>query len=201
MITSTSAEAYLTHVAKMLGVEKEEDALADLVNGLRTIKPSPASVLVLDEFNTCGPDNCNIRLVDILMRYIYQQQTGIVLYVVTQNKDVAHQLCALNEWQKIGPLRGLTNPSRELVLDGLEPAPSKDDEVQWIHGPSKWTLELLTTLVESRYKEANFDKTDDGVITWLRLGTTPKAALEKAAQMLVGPTEALQSDDEGAILS
>ena len=201
MITATSTEVNLTHLTKALGVCREEDTLADLVNGLRTIKPSPASVLVLDEFNACGPDNCNIRLADILMRYIYQQQTGIILYVVTQNKDVAHQLCALNEWQKIGPLQGLTKPSREAVLEGLEPVPSYYDQIQWINGQTEWTLELLTTLVESRHKATNFDKTDNGVITWLRRGMTPKAALGEATQLLVGPTESLQMDDVGVILS
>jgi hypothetical protein len=94
-----------------------------LVNALRVRTnqqgqpiPSPASVLILDEFNFCCPDHCNIRLVDILMRFIiHQQQTGIVLHVVTQNNDVARELCALNAWQKIGPLQGLTEPSRNAV--------------------------------------------------------------------------------------
>lgn len=71
---------------------------------------------------------------------------------------------------------------------------------RWIHDHSQWTLELLTTLVESRHKDTTFDKTDTGVIQWLRLGMTPKAALEKARQV-AGPTEALQIDVEGAILS
>jgi hypothetical protein len=62
MITCAVTEVYLTHMANVLGIDKEEDTLAVLVNGLRTIQPSPASVLILDELNVCGPDNCNIRL-------------------------------------------------------------------------------------------------------------------------------------------
>lgn len=198
MITSTSSEIYLTHLATVLGANKEEDVLADLVNGICTIKPSPAAVLILDEFNTCGPDNCNINLINILMRYIYQQQTGIVLYVVTQNKDVANKLCSLNEWQKIGPLQGLTNPSRRDVLLAVERLPISNGEIEWIkNDPSEWTLELLTKLVESRYENVNFDKTDDGVITWLRRGMTPLAALTIANEVLDKSSE---QDYEGVLL-
>jgi hypothetical protein len=134
------------------------------------------------------------------MRYIYQQDTGIILYVVTQNKDVAQKLCAFNEWQKIGPLTGLTIPSRTDVLMNQAPIPPNFDEIQWTVVQSEWTLKRLTTLVESRHKDVNFDTTDDGVITWLRLGMTPTAALEMATKKLLGPNDAVQSDELYAIV-
>jgi hypothetical protein len=120
----------------VLGVDKEENILSDLVRGLCTVKTMPASVLIMDEFNHCGPDNCNIGLVDILMCYIYQQRAGIILYVVSQNKNVAHELCALNGWHNIGPLEGLPNPSRHAVVKGLAQLPPTDDDVPWINNQS-----------------------------------------------------------------
>jgi len=96
-------------------VEKEDDVLVDLVDGMRTLPPKPASILILDEINEAGVDTCNITLVDALMRFIYDQKQGIHLIAVTQNQDVADELCRLNNWQKIAPLDGLTNPTREQV--------------------------------------------------------------------------------------
>jgi hypothetical protein len=199
MITSTSSDNFLTHLATVLGVDKEENVLSDLVRGLCTVKPSPASVLILDEFNHCGPDNCNIGLVDILMRYIYQQRAGIILYVVSQNKKVAHELCALYGWQKIGPLEGLTNPSRHAVVKGLAQIPPTDDDVPWIN-QSEWTLQRLTILVESRHKIGDFEKTEDGVIVWLNEGMTPKAALDHADELQRSTASVLIDDEEGILV-
>jgi hypothetical protein len=71
MITGANKNVpYITHMAKLLNVENEEDVLVDLVAGMRTVNPTPASVLILDEMNARGVDNCNISLVDNLMRYI-----------------------------------------------------------------------------------------------------------------------------------
>ena len=182
MITSTFSEFYLTHLAKVLGIEKEETVLSDLVRGLSTVKPSPSSVLILDEFNHSGPANCNIRLVDILMRYIYQQRAGIILYVVSQNKKVADELCALNAWQKIGPLKGLTDPSRDQVVSGQAALPP-ENLVPWQQCLSQWTLKGLTLVVESRHEGVKYEKTKEGVLTWLRSGMAPKAALDYADEL------------------
>jgi hypothetical protein len=103
---------------------------------------------------------------------------------VFQNKKVAHELCDLNEWQKIGPLEGLTNPSRDAVVNGLVQLPPTDDDVQWIN-QSEWTLQHLTILAESHHKIGDCDlkKTEDGVIVWLNEGMTPTAALDYADRL------------------
>jgi hypothetical protein len=142
MITGANKNVpYITHMAKVLNAENEEDVLVDLVAGMRTVNPAPASVLILDEMNALGVDNCNISLVDALMRYIYQNHHGIHLIVVTQNAEVADVLCKLNAWQKIAPMNGLTNPTSNDVCDQKERTPSMEDPVPWVPEVLEWTLD------------------------------------------------------------
>jgi hypothetical protein len=47
---------YISHLAKQLNVENEEDVLVDLVDGMRTIPPTQSSILILDEMNDAGVD-------------------------------------------------------------------------------------------------------------------------------------------------
>ena len=128
---------YIAHLAKVLKVEKEVDVLADLINGMRTVAPKAASILILDEMNDAGVENCNILLVDALMRFIYDQRQGIHLIVVTQNQDVADELCRLNEWQKIAPLDGLTIQTRRQVQRKEAESPGKDEEIHLLGSQSR----------------------------------------------------------------
>lgn len=156
--------------------------LVDLVDGMRTVPPTQASILILDEINDAGVDNCNITLVDALMRFIYEQRQGIHLIVVlTQNQGVADELCRLNEWQKIAPLDGLTNPTRQQVRGMEATMPSDDEAIPWNPKALEWSLENLTKFIDTRFKGHDFKKAgeDDekkGIITWLELGMTPTAA-------------------------
>ena len=130
------------------------------------------------------------------MRYICQQNTGIVLYVVTQSEEVASALCGLNAWQKIGPLEGMTNPTREDVMNGVAPLPRN---ILWLPEISAWTLERLTILIESRYKGVHFEKTEEGVISWLSTGMTPRAALVQANRVEGGSSMSVIDEDEGLL--
>ena len=172
---------YITHLAKVLKVDKEEDVLVDLINGMRTVPPKPASILILDEMNDVGVENCNILLVDALMRFIYEERLGIHLFVVTQNQDVADQLCQLNEWQKIAPLDGLTNPTRRQIQTTEAEIPH---EISWDPKAVEWSLENLTKFIDARLKGHGFAKENDDIITWLQPGMTPTAA-EQVAELLL----------------
>lgn len=190
MITGAQKNVpYITHLAKQLKVEKEEDVLIDLVDGMRTVPPKPASILILDEMNDVGVENCNITLVDALMRFIYEQRQGIHLIVVTQNPGVADELCRLNKWQKIAPLDGLTNPTRQQVRDMEATMPTDDEAIPWNPKALEWSLENLTKFIDSRFKGHGFksggeDDEKKGIITWLELGMTPTAAEQKAEDLL-----------------
>lgn len=146
MITGAPGVPYIWHLAKQLNMDvgNEEDVLVDLVDGMRTtntVPSTPASILILDEMNAAGVDNCNILLVDVLMRFIYERRQGIHLIVVTQNQGVADELCQLNPWQKIAPLDGLTNPTRWQVRNQEAPMPA---EFPWNPQAVEWSLENLT---------------------------------------------------------
>lgn len=202
MITGAQKDVpYITHLAEQLKVEKEEDVLIDLVDGMRTVPPKPASILILDEVNDAGVGNCNITLVDALMRFIYEQKQGIHLIVVTQNQDVADELCRLNKWQKIAPLDGLTNPTTQQVRTKEATMPTDDEAIPWNHKALEWSLENLTKFVDTRFKDHGFEKggEDDekkNIITWLELGMTPTDA-EKVAEILLEKEEKKKTSEAG----
>lgn len=177
---------YLSWMADKLEAS-EENVLADLIAGMKTVAPKHASILILDELNEVGVGSCNIRMVDALMRFIYTSEQRINLYVVTQNQEVADELCRLNEWQKIGPMKGLTSPSRTEVLSGKETLPFNDDEIPWDATALEWTTEMLTKLIRSRFKPEDyiFETTDDEkTIKWVHQGMTPLAALKLASEIM-----------------
>jgi hypothetical protein len=202
MITGAQKDVpYITHLAEQLKVEKEEDVLIDLVDGMRTVPPKPASILILDEVNDAGVGNCNITLVDALMRFIYEQKQGIHLIVVTQNQGVADELCRLNKWQKIAPLDGLTNPTRRQVRKKEATMLTDDEAIPWNHKALEWSLENLTKFVDTRFKDHGFKKggEDDekkNIITWLELGMTPTDA-EKEAENLLEEEEKKKTSEAG----
>ena len=139
--------------------------------------------------NDAGVDNCNILLVDTLMRFIYEKSQGIQLYVVTQNQFVADELCRLNKWQKIAPLTGLTNPTTQQVRDSEATMPADDEAIPWNPKALEWSLKNLTKFVDTRFKDHGFEKgggddEKEGIITWLKLGMTPTAAEQRAYQLL-----------------
>eukprot|EP00978_Attheya_sp_CCMP212_P036726 scaffold168722_cov48-Attheya_sp.AAC.1 len=180
---------YISHLAKNLNVENEEDVLVDLVDGMRTVPPTKASLLILDEMNDAGVGGCNITLVDAMMRYIYEQRQGIHLMVVTQNQDVADELCRLNQWQKIAPMDGLTNPTTSQVYKNEAKAPASNQEIPWNPKAVEWSLENLTKFIDSRFKDHGFEKGGEGdekkdIITWLELGMTPSEAKRLAENLL-----------------
>jgi hypothetical protein len=89
---------YFNHMASMLGVKDAFESLwinsrIAALEGPGETEPSP--FLLLDEFNSC--DNANISFLDAFMRR--RQEEKLYLIIMTQNKEMAKQLCNLNgEW-------------------------------------------------------------------------------------------------------
>jgi len=94
------------------------------------------------------------------MRYICSEEAGICVYLVTQNEIVADRLCKLNAWQKIGPLNGLTTPSRQDVLQETEPIPHEDVATPWNLTALEQNRRRLTIILTIRYPETIFEKDD-----------------------------------------
>jgi len=161
---------YLDYLASVLDVEDPNDVVAYIVKALeKEQEDSPTSVLVLDEMNTRGFRDCNIFFVANLMRYIYNRW-GIIVYVVTRNKEVADALCALNDYQKIGPLEGLTQPPRS-VARCMGSANYGSAPIQWID--MNWKREEIRELLEKTFPD--FDDSSEG---WFVEGMTPIHALQ-----------------------
>lgn len=181
MITGApKGTSYLSWMAQKLNAS-EENVLADLIAGMKTVEPTPASILILDELNEVGVECCNIQMVDALMRFIYTSKQRINLYVVTQNEEVAERLCRLNEWQKIGPMDGLTSPSRTDVISNIEALPSMEQKIPWDEKALEWTAEQLTKLIKSRDKLKDYEfEMENDTIKFVKDGMTPLAALKRA---------------------
>eukprot|EP00854_Cymbomonas_tetramitiformis_P014722 gene14722-17397_t len=167
---------YLTHIAKTLGIKQEKDVIACLLAAMKTDAPALPSILVLDELNDPGKDDLNILLVSVLMRAIAVDQLGISLYVVTQKKEVAEKLLALNCWSKIGPLEGLTTPKRSEI----KKAADIPEGASWIS--PVWTAEELSRVVSNNFPTAT--TSEDGSFPWIEVGMVPRKVLELAENNL-----------------
>jgi hypothetical protein len=179
---------YLDYMASVLRIREgrqgwsEAQWIASMVAGL---SPQPnmqalrhAPVLVLDEFNLPGEKNQNINFADSFARFMYERSFTVIF--VTQDLAIARDLCKLNQWQKIGPLPGLTQPERWSLKRGELPP------TDFIWKDMQWTTELLTTMILKRKRfKSNFDKqVKDGVLEWLEQVSTPTAAIAAASEQL-----------------
>ena len=137
-----------------------------------------APVLILDEFNSPGPDRENIMFAESFARYVYGKR--ITLIFVTQNETLARDICLCNAWQKIGPFPGMTVPDR--ISDPLPPR-----EYEW--KDLKWSQLNLKQMIQSRpnYK-GKFDGKDEldeeGNFVWLKGITNTTTALLAADNRL-----------------
>jgi len=162
---------YLTCMATALEIPLKGEAsygiswIKSLVVGLlprqgETLEHAP--VLILDEFNSPGPNRENILFAESFARYVYGKK--ITLIFVTQNEEVARDICSCNAWQKIGPFPGMTMPDRL-----SKPLPPKT--YSW--KDMKWSPRNLTQMILSRPKyKGKFDDKEEldehGNIVWLR---------------------------------
>ena len=168
---------YFDHVAALLDSRKPGyDWVASLIAALR---PRPCStrahaVLILDEFNHVGPDRINMKVAEALFRQIYNNSFGFTLIFVTQNRQVADELCSMNQWQKIGPLPGLTEPDRWDIDETVGP-PAK---VPWTR--IEWPLERLTAMILHRFPGKFDTDVENNKLPWLAGVQRPTKAIEKA---------------------
>ena len=175
---------YLDYMAVVLRIRQDRSEaqwIASMVAGLSR-QPGPtlkhAPVLVLDEFNSPGENNQNINFADSFARFIYERSLSVIF--VTQNPDVAMELCKLNQWKRIGPLPGATIPDRWSLKKGeLPPA-----EYNW--KSMQWTMKGLTAMIlrRKRYKNKFDDQVKDHLLEWLEAVPDPTSAIVKADEQL-----------------
>jgi hypothetical protein len=160
---------YFAHMASKLGATGTARWFSALVQALQPDARNDGlpSILILDEFNSAGKDEINIALA----RMIYKSAVDKRFYVVfiTQNKDVANELCNLNNRQKIGPL--------PLACTNFDASP--DESVAW--ADMSWGRNLLTKFLREKYG-TKFPQLFDGVapedpLPWITDDMTPHSAL------------------------
>lgn len=160
---------YLIGMAIALGIPKKGDVsynfhwIKSLLAGLLPREKEilqHAPVLILDEFNSPGPNRTNILFAEVIARYFHGK--GVTLIFVTQNEEVARDICQCNAWQKVGPLPGLTIPDR--ISDPLPPPSYEWKDMKWSQRSLK---QMISKLPKYRDK---FDATDvdvEGNFTFL----------------------------------
>jgi hypothetical protein len=137
-----------------------------------------APVLILDEFNSPGPNRENILFAESFARYVYGNRITVIF--VTQNEDVARAVCLCNAWQKVGPFPGITIPDR--ISDPLPPK-----SYEWKN--MKWSQFNLTQMIQKRPKyNGRFDDEgeldEQGNFVWLKDITNTTTAFLAADERL-----------------
>ena len=85
--------SYRSWMANMLGCS-EECVVKDLLAGMKPLKSSLASILILDEMNEAGVEDCNIGLVCDLGCALsnFAVMPRISIFVITRSLEVAEKL-------------------------------------------------------------------------------------------------------------
>lgn len=193
---------YMETIARALQVRNGRESaswLASLVSALMQ-RPGEqlmhAPVLIFDEFNMRGESDENIFFADSFARFVYEKEINVLF--VSQNLQVALELCKLNGWQKIGPLPLLTNPLRWSPFSDYEPP----DAYEWNKSRWTWSQEQMTLLVLKRKRfKGKFDTfVVDNKLQWLSDVRTPTAAIAIAYQKLSEIEESVPYDVRDDIL-
>lgn len=88
------------------------------------------SWLNLDAFNSAGEAGVNMAFADALFRQVAEKKLNFTVLFITQRKEIASDLLAMNCWQKIAPLPQFTVPDATSVTQPEE-AP-EEDKYNWV---------------------------------------------------------------------
>lgn len=138
--------------------------------------------LILDEFNLPGPDNVNMLFAETLFRQVAERKLKFNILFIAQNEQMVTDLLALNSWQNIAPLPGLTSPDSVTVLSAEDVPP----KFHWVKMP--WTRRQLSLVVYLNFPKIKEDKEnieqEDGVDVFKPLtgSESPTGACKLAAE-------------------
>lgn len=160
---------YVSYMASLLGATNSKGWAQALIQAL---VPDPKdsqrrkSILVLDEFNSPGPDDINLSFARTLYKAF--ADSDIYLVFLSQNKDFADRLSNLNNRSKITALpTAVINPDAEI--------PTK---FQWKR--MEWSRDLLTNYLEhldgGKNPELFENKDEHGAVGWIDAPMTPHQA-------------------------
>jgi hypothetical protein len=111
-------------------------------------------VLILDDFDKCGHDNVNITNMKSFCHDLYRLQDeasgtfDIFVVILTQSRDVANELCRINNWKKITPM-----PGSYVEIPPEERDAATLPDPNWTLMP--WSEQELLYLVAKRFTTAD----------------------------------------------
>lgn len=141
-------------------------------------------ILVLDDFDTATPEEQKF------VKHIGQvtQRSRVLVFILTDKKEVAQTLCGVNGLQRVQPLYNSYHPppGRKLI---------QGDAISW--KTFSWTKKQLTELVVLKQildGVPNLPYNDQSCLEFLEEGMTPLEALRAAGQFLASHVPANTSD-------
>jgi hypothetical protein len=170
MLTGSDLDGdYMDSLAEELGATNVSGWVHALLLALDEPTGSPASILILDGFNSIGKDGTNLKFIKRLYGMMDDRkkigtQNTLVL-VVTHDETVANELCQLNGGQRVAPLRKCYTGEAALPI--------------W--NKMNWTRDQLIEAIRYKYpgkfaKDETFDR--------VQVGMTPLQAVKIADQMV-----------------
>lgn len=172
-------KAYFNHMTAALGADPGTAWFWSLCAALKADPSKPArlkSLLILDDFDTMGADNCNIEFMKAFGKTLYDKQDQDNSYeffvvVMTQKEEVANELCRINNWKKIVPMPGAYEPPQA----GLNLVPLPDPA--WTGMP--WTKAQLVDLLKGRFANPVFSQFSEERINEISDGDNPTLVIRK----------------------
>jgi hypothetical protein len=160
---------YVSYMASLLGATDSKGWAQALIQAL---VPDPKdsqrrkSILILDEFNSPGPDDINLSFARTLYKAF--ADSNVYLVFLSQSEQFADRLSDLNNRSKITALpTAVMNPDAEI--------PTK---FQWKR--MEWSRDLLTKYLEHLDDGKNpaiFENKDEhGAVDWIDVPMTPHKA-------------------------
>jgi hypothetical protein len=201
MVSTQAADGlYVKLLADILETSKVDGWL----NLFLWIMAEPAgslpSLLILDDFNL-DTNRDNLQFISHLYKRLNppnRPTVNIIVVVITQDKHVANELCALNGGQRVRPMEGFyeTKKDDDIVHNMLTFMKVRNKNhilTKPIWQAAKWTRELLVQMVEYHFTAAEL--TSIGDLHFVTESMTPyqaKAAvtaklLESKAGMPISP--------------
>ena len=170
--TDTTDELYVDSMAKLLEASKVEGWLNALLLAMDQPFEETHSLLILDGFNSLGPDRKNIdfikRLYDIMNPMVNKMNIAVV--VMTKNEEVANELCGCNGGVRVQPINGFYTGTNK-----IKPA--------WKN--SYWSRTLLIDALKYEFHCRIGDKSeDDEFFGFVEDGMTPMAASKTTKKAL-----------------
>jgi hypothetical protein len=140
------------------------------------------SILILDDFDVCGPDDINIKNMKHFCHDLHRLQDvdmdrlEMYIIILTQSREVGDKLCRINNWKKIGPMPGcyVERPPEKQKRDAdVLPNP------EWTLMP--WSREGILVLVRKRFTEAELK---DIQLDFIQHGANPLRVIKFIKTMI-----------------